>query len=108
MIPFLLLLYRFMRTLWRGFRDPEFRGLLTAAGVALGLGTWFYMRFEHWSLLDSLYFTVITLTTVGYGDIHPLTNIGKIFTMLYVLVGIAIFSAFGFLLAERSGLIKHD
>ena len=108
MIPFLLLLFRFFRTLWRGLKVPEFRGLLAVTAMVLGLGTWFYTRVEHWSLLDSLYFTVITLTTVGYGDIHPITSLGKIFTMLYVLVGIAILSAFGFLFAERSGLIKHQ
>ena len=41
---------------------------------------------EDWTLLDSLYFSVITASTVGFGDFTPETDIGKIYTMIYVLV----------------------
>ena len=41
---------------------------------------------EEWTLLDSLYFSVITASTVGFGDFTPETDIGKIYTMIYVLV----------------------
>jgi voltage-gated potassium channel Kch len=46
---------------------------------------------EGWSLLDSLYFSVVTIATVGYGDLAPRTTLGKIFTIGYIFVGIGIF-----------------
>lgn len=57
----------------------------------LALGTVFYHLVEKWRWLDSLYFTVITLATVGYGDFAPKTDAGKIFTIFYVFIGIGIF-----------------
>ena len=44
--------------------------------------------------IDCLYFSVITLTTIGYGDIAPETTGGKIFTMFYIVVGIGIILSF--------------
>jgi voltage-gated potassium channel len=71
------------------------------------LGTLFYTRVEGWRPLDSLYFTVVTLTTVGFGDLAPRTDAGKVFTMVYIVVGIGLLSGFVILLAERSGLLKR-
>jgi voltage-gated potassium channel len=53
-------------------------------------GTMFYSQEEHWKMLDSLYFSVISLTTVGYGDMHPTHELAKIFTMFYVLFGVGL------------------
>ena len=64
------------------------------AGVALafiGLGALFYHWVERLNWLDAFYFTTMTLATVGYGDIVPHTPAGKLFTMVYVLLGISIF-----------------
>jgi len=52
------------------------------------IGTLFYALFEGWSYVDAFYFTVMTLTTVGYGDMFPTTPLTKIFTVFYVLVGV--------------------
>jgi hypothetical protein len=56
-------------------------------------GTLFYRNVEGWSWLNSLYFCVITLATVGFGDITPSTTAGKVFTMLYVIMGIGVLVA---------------
>lgn len=106
MPAFLIILYRFFRGLWQGLKDPQFRGLFYVVLGVLGLGTWFYWRIEGWSVLDSLYFSVTTLTTVGYGDLSPHTPAGKIFTIFYIIIGIGTLSGFIVLLAERSGLLK--
>ena len=61
--------------------------------VFLLIGTFVYHWLEGWSLLDALYFCAISLTTVGYGDLTPTTPGAKIFTIIYVLNGIAILLA---------------
>ena len=108
MPAFLILFVRFFRAIRDGLKDPDFRGLFYWVAGFLGMGTWFYARVEGWSVLDSLYFYVITLTTVGYGDFSPQTPAGKIFTIIYILVGLGLISGFVILLAERIGIMKKD
>ncbi|MFV0301364.1 MAG: potassium channel family protein, partial [Paracoccus sp. (in: a-proteobacteria)] len=48
---------------------------------------------EGWSWLDSIYFSVITISTIGYGDITPKTDAGKVITIFYVLCGLGLFVA---------------
>ena len=50
----------------------------------------FYHLVENWRYLDALYFSAATMTTVGYGDITPKTDLGKIFTIIYVFAGVGI------------------
>lgn len=54
-------------------------------------GTLGYMVIERWNLLDALFMTVITLTTVGYGEVHQLSQIGKVFTIVFILAGVGLF-----------------
>ncbi len=49
-----------------------------------------YMSIEHWSFLDALFMTVTTLTTVGYGEVHPLDGQGQIYTMVLILSGVGL------------------
>ena len=103
----MLTLYLFISTLVRrikiGLKDPEFRGLFYAALIIIGVGGWFYHSVEGWKWLDSFYFTIITLTTVGYGDFSPKTDLGKLFTMVYVVLGLGIISSFILILARQPG-----
>jgi len=61
--------------------------LLLLAGVLL-FGTAGYMIVEGWSAFDALYMTVITVASVGFGEVHPLSPAGRTFTMLLILVGL--------------------
>ncbi len=69
--------------------------LLILVGVG---GTVGYVLIEHWSPFDALYMTVITLATVGYGETHPLSEGGRIFTVVLIISGVAssIFAAGAF------------
>jgi hypothetical protein len=50
----------------------------------------FSFVFEHWTIIDSMYFAVVTFTTTGYGDISPSTASGKLFCVLFALSGVAV------------------
>jgi voltage-gated potassium channel Kch len=97
-----------MRVLIRHYRavgrtiieEPELRLLAGAALTVLASGTFAYHFIEGWGLLDSLYFTTVTLATIGYGDLAPRTDAGKAFTVLYVLLGIGIVGGFLTVLAR--------
>ncbi|MHB1925717.1 MAG: potassium channel family protein [Leptospirillum sp.] len=70
---------------------PSSQRLLVAMLVLLGLmaaGTLGYMEIERWNLVDSLFMTVITLSTVGYQTVHPLDRSGKFFTILLIVGGV--------------------
>ncbi len=54
------------------------------------IGTLGYMSIERWNFLDSLYMTIITLTTVGYDEVHKISPYGRIFTMFLVFSGVGI------------------
>ena len=57
--------------------------------VLFGSAT-FYHFIENWRYIDALYFSAATMTTVGYGDITPQTDAGKIFTIVFVFTGVGI------------------
>lgn len=61
-------------------------GLLIA--LIISLGTAGFMTIEGWNLLDSVYMTIITLTTVGYKEVHDLSDPGKIFNICLITVGV--------------------
>ena len=61
---------------------------LLAALVAVG--TAWYMAVEGWSLLDALYMVMVSITTVGYNEVRPLDDSGRIFTLFYVPFGVGV------------------
>jgi hypothetical protein len=103
MISFFVNLWHLWRTVVRGFReDAEFRSMMFLLAFLLAGGTLFYWQNQQWGVLDALYFCVMTISTVGYGDLTPTTPFSKIFTMIYAILGIGLFASFvGKLVALR-------
>lgn len=64
-------------------------GATTITGLLL-LGTLIFHYLENWTLLESFYFTVSTLTTVGYGDLVPTHDLSRFFAALYILMGVGL------------------
>jgi len=55
------------------------------------LGTLGFMMIERLSLADAFYFSIVTIATVGYGDIHPATQTGKILAIILIIMGVGTF-----------------
>jgi hypothetical protein len=83
------------------WRDPETKALPVAAGALILTGTLFYWRFEDWTLIESLYFCVVALTTVGFGDLSPTHAGTQIFTIVYILTGFGVLVALLTSVAEK-------
>lgn len=71
----------------------HFKWVVLMALSVIATGSVFYHTFMKLSWIDAVYFSVITITTVGYGDIHPTTPGTKLFTIFYVLIGVGIIAA---------------
>ena len=87
----ILAFYRLIKSIRRAYSDPEFRALLSIMIMLLVSGTVFYVLNEGWSIIDALYFCVMTMSTVGYGDLVPSNDTSKIFTIVYSLMTIGVF-----------------
>jgi hypothetical protein len=87
MIMLLLTLGALVRSIRSGLRDPTFHILFICFGALLVGGCVFYVHIEGWSVIDALYFCMASMSTVGYGDVSPQTDMGKIFTIGYLLLG---------------------
>ncbi len=72
----------------------DLRIQLIRLGVAVGIvtlvGTLGFVILEGWGALDAFYMTIITLSTVGFGEVHPLTTAGKVFTTALIMTGVVI------------------
>ena len=75
-------------------RDKNYRDLLITTFLVIIIGGIVFKTLEGWRWIDAFYFCIITLTTVGYGDIAPKTDAGKIFNMFYILLGLGLILAF--------------
>ena len=89
LMPFVLF-WRSLRGIWN---DEASRGVLISAGLLLVAGTLTFRLIEGLSLLDSFYFSFITLATIGYGDITPVTDLGKLVTVIYGIAGLGVMAA---------------
>lgn len=80
-------------TLWRAASMRTLRVVLVVLIAYVVIGIIGFHELEEWTYLDSAYFLVVTFTTVGYGDLSPVTSGGRAFAAMWILLGI---SAIGF------------
>ncbi|MCL2341309.1 MAG: potassium channel protein [Proteobacteria bacterium] len=73
-----------------GALRPVITGILAVVAVFVA-GTAAYVFIEGWGLFDSMYMMIITLATVGYGEVHPLDRAGEVVTILVILFGVGTF-----------------
>ena len=74
--------------------DAMYGRLALSAGLLILVGTVVYALLEDWSWVDSLYFSVVAVTTVGFGDLTPTSDASKLFTVFYILSGISIITTY--------------
>lgn len=72
---------------YRRLQTQIIAGALSLGGV-FAVGTFWYALIEGWSWSDAAYMTVITLATVGYGEIHPMGDRGRLFTITLIFLGV--------------------
>ena len=60
-----------------------------------------FHRAEWWSYFDSVYYTVVTVTTIGYWDFTPITTLWKVFTMIYAMTGVPVFIVLAWFMLEN-------
>ena len=85
-----LMAVRFGRAAKRAWAGPEFRALAGALVALIVCATIVFTLGEHWSPVDGLYFSVMTLTTAGAPGLTLTTDVLKLFCALYVLIGVGI------------------
>lgn len=106
MISFSLTILRLLKAVLRSWSDEDFRATFVIALLLLLSGSVFYRQVEGWSWIDSVYFSVTTMSTVGLGDLSPATEVGKLFTLFYIFAGVGVFVALFAQLARA--IILHD
>ncbi|MCC5956773.1 MAG: two pore domain potassium channel family protein [Natronohydrobacter sp.] len=90
MLSFALTIMRFLRALRRAWRDALFRSSFYLLLLIIFSGTMFFATVEGLRWIDAVYLSVVTLTTLGYGDLHPVTDLGKLFTIFYLFSGMGV------------------
>jgi voltage-gated potassium channel len=91
----------------------RFRLPVTLLAIVIAVGVAGYMLIDGWSLLDSFYMVIITISTVGYSEIHPESAVSRIFTSGLIVVGVGTmlygFGVFGEMLADNAlGRYRRD
>jgi voltage-gated potassium channel len=85
-----------------------FRIIVIAFVAVVLIGTIFFHIIEKWDWLDSIYFVIVTIATVGYGNLVPVTDVGKIGNIILIIVGIGIFGVFVNQLVKYQGLRRIE
>ena len=94
MLGFFVNILKLFSAIWHGIREDEtFRILLVLLLTFLAGGTFFYWSQEGWSVIDSFYFCVMTMSTIGQGVLVPTSDLSKAFTAIYSFLSIGVFVA---------------
>lgn len=78
----------------RVWNQQAYRLLTAGAALLVVVGTVAYKLLEDWSWVDSFYFSVVAISTVGFGDISPTTDGSKLFTVVYIIFGVGIITTY--------------
>ena len=78
----------------RTWDQHAYKILTAGAALLVVVGTVAYRFLEDWSWVDSFYFSVIAISTVGFGDITPTTDGSKLFTVVYIVFGVGIITTY--------------
>ncbi|GAA4007071.1 potassium channel protein [Hymenobacter fastidiosus] len=76
--------------LWKRANLSRFVLALVLAGVSFGVGIVGFMSIEDYGLLDAVYMTMITVSTVGFGEVHPLSPAGRLFVSIYIFFNLLV------------------
>ena len=85
------------RFCWR--LSPLFRALSVV--IYYIVGVYYYHSTEDWTVIDSVYFVTVSVATIGYGDLHPTSDKGRLFTSFYLIAGLL------FVLSAVDELVRH-
>lgn len=95
--------------------NPLLRFRLPAAllAIVIAIGVTGYVLIERWSVFDAFYMTIITISTVGYGEVHPMSVGGRIFSSVLIVIGVGTmlfgFGVFAEALADNSfGIFRRQ
>jgi voltage-gated potassium channel len=83
--------------------DERLSKLFWAVGIlflSISLGIGGYMIIEGWNLGDAFYMTIITIGTVGFSEVHPLSDEGRLFTAFFIIINLAVFALFASVLTS--------
>ncbi|MGO9373415.1 MAG: potassium channel family protein [Syntrophobacteraceae bacterium] len=78
-----------MREFWNSATGRRIIVLVVLSILLTGFGTAGYMLLQDYSFVEALYMTVLTLSTVGFTEVHPLDTNGRIFTIILILMGVS-------------------
>lgn len=82
---------RLLRAIYEAFTHQLVLALFSVNLLLVSIASVIYMHIEGWGFIQALYFSVITISTVGYGDLVPATPMGKLFTSGYIFIGAGFF-----------------
>ena len=90
-------------------RHPRHQAFALSVVIVVVTGVVFYRLNEDWSVADSLYFTVIALTTIGFGDFTPTTTLSRLFTTVYAIIGVGLIGILvNLIVTNAQQAIKHQ